>query len=168
MAPEKRLPMNKKEGLLYGIIICGISATTMCFYNLYLGFGEINQDMLVTFAKSLPLFFVIAMLLENFVVSHFANLLIHKFSHDEDSFNAKLLFTILFTVLGMSFFMTFIGDVVGHGLVVNTGTLSRFVMAWPRNFGVVLALELLVAQPVARKVMVMIHTKNIEDNVEYD
>jgi len=168
MNSEKRLPMNKKEGLLYGVVICGITATSMCFYNLYLGFGAINQEMLQTFLKSLPLFFVIAMLLENFVIRHFADFLVKKFGHPEDSFNAQLLFSILFTVLGMSFLMTFIGDVVGHGLVVNAATFSRFVMSWPRNFGVVLALELLVAQPIARKVMVIIHAKQLEDYVEYD
>jgi len=168
MYEEKRLPMNKKEGLIYGIVICGITATTMCFYNLYLAFGSINQDMLVTFTKSLPLFFVIAMLLENFIVRHFADSLVKKFSHPDDSFNATLLFTILFTVVGMSFLMTFIGDVVGHGLVVNSSTFSRFVMSWPRNFGVVLALELLIAQPIARKIMVGLHSKKVEECVEYD
>ncbi|MGY3704337.1 DUF2798 domain-containing protein [Vagococcus martis] len=168
MHEEKRLPMNKKEGLLYGIVICGITASSMCFYNLYLAFGAINQDMLIAFAKSLPLFFVIAMLLENFVVRHFADSLVKKFSDPKDSFNATLLFTILFTVVGMSFLMTFIGDVVGHGLVVNSSTFIRFVMSWPRNFGVVLGLELLIAQPIARKVMVLLHSKQVEEYVEYD
>ena len=165
---EKRLPMNKKEGIIYGTVICGITASVMCFYNLYLGFGNLTQEMLLTFAKSLPLFFVIAMLLENFVVRHFADALVQKFGHEEDSFNAKILFSILFTVLGMSFLMTFIGDVVGHGLMINGSTFGRFVHAWPRNFGVVLALEILVAQPIARKVMVMMHSNSNQQVVEYD
>ena len=154
---ENRLPMNKKEGMIYGIIICGISASVMCFYNLYLSFGEINNEMLGVFIKSLPIFFIIAMLLENFIISHFAHALVQKFCHEEDSFNAKILFTILFTVIGMSFMMTFIGDIVGHGFVIDKSTFQRFLMSWPRNFGVVLALEVIVAQPIARKVMVRLH-----------
>lgn len=165
---EKRLPMNKKEGIIYGTVICGITASVMCFYNLYLGFGNLTQEMLLTFAKSLPLFFVIAMLLENFVVRYFADALVQKFGHEEDSFNATILFSILFTVLGMSFLMTFIGDVFGHGLMVNRATFGRFVHAWPRNFGVVLALEILVAQPIARKIMFILHSKQVEKYVGYD
>lgn len=83
--------------------------------------------------------------------------MVSKFAATGDSFNANILFSVLFTVLGMSFCMTFIGDFIGHGFTLESGIISRFFTAWPRNFAIVLFLELLIAQPLARKAMANLH-----------
>lgn len=36
-----------------------------------------------------------------------------------DNFNTYILFSVLFTVLGISFCMTFIGDIIGHGFIIE-------------------------------------------------
>lgn len=158
MKEETRLPQTNKEGLLYGSIICGITALLMSGWNISLASG-VHLDSLKKVVLLFPLFFVIAMLLENVVVRPFSTAMCHKFGESKDSFNAQILFNVLFTVLGMSFLMTGIGDVIGHGFVIESGFASRFFHHWPRNFSVVLGIELLLAQPVARKVMVWIHRK---------
>lgn len=165
MKHDLRLPQSNKEGLLYGMIICGITAFLMTFLNIYLQFYTVNKEVLFIILKSFPLFFIVAMLLENFVVSRFANKLVEKYSATQDSFNAHILFSIFFTVVGMSFCMTLIGDFIGHGFVLEKGIVARFLMAWPRNFGVVLFIELLIAQPLARKVMSIIHREKSESNL---
>lgn len=65
----------------------------------------------------------------------------------------------------MSFFMTLIGDFIEHGFIFEQGFLARFLMSWPRNFGIVLFIELLIAQLLARKVMATIHNEQLENNL---
>lgn len=167
MNQELRLPHNNKEGLLYGTVICGITALLMTVFNIVLHVQTFNSEVFFIILKLYPLFFVVAMLLENFVVSHFSHAMIAKFASKKDSFNAQILFNVLFTVLGMSLLMTVIGDFVGNGFVLKSGMVGRFLTAWPRNFSIVLGIELLIAQPIARKVMMMLH-KKVVSTVEVD
>ncbi|AHI57160.1 DUF2798 domain-containing protein [Listeria ivanovii] len=157
MNQDLRLPQNNKEGLLYGVIICSITAFLMTTFNTYLQIRIVNADFLLTIVKLFPLFFIVAMLLENFIISHFSRKMVTKYMDASDSFNAYILFSVLFTVLGMSFCMTFIGDFIGHGFVIEEGLLSRFFSIWPRNFAIVLFIELIIAQPLARNVMSILH-----------
>ncbi|MBK5485173.1 DUF2798 domain-containing protein [Peribacillus sp. TH16] len=85
-----------------------------------------------------------------------------KFTEPADSFNAKILFRILFTVLGMSACMTLIGDIVGNG--ISSEIFSRFLTNWPRNFLIVLIAESLVIQPIARFAMVKLHAYQDKKN----
>lgn len=95
------------------------------------------------------------MILEPVLVGRIADKLVVKFTEPTDSFNSKILFRILFTALGMSFCMTFIGYMVGNGL--DSEIFSSFLSSWPRNFLIVLIAESLVIQPIARLAMVKLH-----------
>lgn len=77
MSQDLRLPQNNKEGLLYGVIICSITALLMTSFNTYLQLRMVNIDLLVAFIKVFPLFFIVAMLLENFII-HFARKMVTK------------------------------------------------------------------------------------------
>lgn len=164
MNQDARLPQTNKEGLLYGGIICGITASLMVSFNSYLQLKVVNLELVVTIIKAFPLFFVIALLLESSVMHHLVEKIVRKFTEKEDSFNAILLFTVMFTVSGMSFCMTIIGDFIGHGWVIENGFLLRFFIAWPRNFAIVLVIELVIAQPIARKVMIVRHRSILSKN----
>lgn len=167
---ENRLPHNAKEGMLYGAIICAITAIIMSTVNISLGFGKFDTEVLLIVLKSLPLVWIIAMLLETLVVGRIAEKLMHTFSDTTDGFNAKILFTIFFTVIGMSLSMTVIGDMMGNGI-----SLASFAALahWPRNFCIALFCELLIAQPPARFVMKKLHMRQennftSEDNSSID
>lgn len=167
---ENRLPHNAKEGMLYGAIICAITAIIMSTVNISLGFGKFDTEVLMIVLKSLPLVWIIAMLLETLVVGRIAEKLMHTFSDTTDGFNAKILFTIFFTVIGMSLSMTVIGDMMGNGI-----SLASFAALahWPRNFCIALFCELLIAQPPARFVMKKLHMRQennftSEDNSSID
>lgn len=167
---ENRLPHNAKEGMLYGAIICAITAIIMSTVNISLGFGKFDTEVLMIVLKSLPLVWIIAMLLETLVVGRIAEKLMHTFSDTTDGFNAKILFTIFFTVIGMSLSMTVIGDMMGNGI-----SLASFAALahWPRNFCIALFCELLIAQPPARFVMKKLHERQennmiAEDNSSID
>ena len=159
---ENRLPQNSKEGLLYGAVIAGITAFIMCAINVSLGAGRIDGQVIISIIYSFPLFFVLAMLMEHFVAGPFAEFMCRKFGGETDGFNACILFRIVFTVLGMSFIMTWLGLIYGE--LVSAGTVTTqvftdFLLAWPRNFFLAFWIEILIAQPIARKVMKTVHAR---------
>lgn len=160
---DNRLPKNDKEGLIYGLTICLITCILMATMNIAIGMGGLTKEAMITSLKCIPLFTIIALLLENFVVGKIAGKLVAKFSSETDSFNAKILFTIFFTVIGMSMIMTLIGGGFGHGF--NLELIKSFPTSWPRNFCVAFFIEMLIAQPVARKVMTKIH-KGKDNNID--
>lgn len=152
---EKRLPRNGKEGLLYGTIICTLTAMFMTTLSVILFEGTFNKEVLLTILKMLPIMWIIAMVLEPVLVGRIAEKLVGVFTKPTDSFNAKILFRILFTVLGMSALMTLIGGIVVNG--ISSDTFSDWLQNWPRNFVIVLIAESLVIQPIARFAMVKLH-----------
>lgn len=105
--------------------------------------------------KMLPIIWVIVMIIEPVIFGRIAEALTAKFTKPEDSFNSKILFRILFTVLGMSAAMTLIGDIVGNGF--HSELFNNWLHNWPRNFVIVLAAESLIIQPIARFAMVKLH-----------
>ena len=162
MQREDRLPQNQKEGLLYGVVIAGITALLMCAINIILGAGRVDGGVIISILYSFLLFFVLAMLMEHFVAGKFAEFMCKKFGGQTDGFNARILFRILFTVLVMSFGMTWLGLIYGE--LISTGTVTTeiftdFLLAWPRNFFLALWIEILIVQPIARKVMRTVHAK---------
>ncbi|NHN33768.1 DUF2798 domain-containing protein [Paenibacillus agricola] len=155
MNQETRLPRNGKEGALYGAVIVTLTALFMTSFNVILAVGEFNGDVAITILKTVPIMWIIAMILEPVLVGRIAEKLVAKFTESTDSFNAKILFRILFTVIGMSACMTLIGDIVGNGF--HSEIISHFLTNWPRNFLIVLIAESLVIQPIARFSMVKLH-----------
>ena len=162
MKQETRLPRNGKEGALYGAIICTLTVLFMVSLNVILAAGEFNRDIALTIIKLLPIFWIIAMIIEPVLIGRIAEKLVGKFTKPTDSFNAKILYRILFTVLGMSVCMTLIGELIGNGFSSNI--FSNFLTNWPRNFLLVLIAESLVIQPIARFAMVKLHAAQDRKN----
>ena len=162
MKQETRLPRNSKEGALYGAIICTLTVLFMVSLNVILAVGELNQQAALTIIKMLPIFWLIAMIIEPILIGRLAETLVNKFTKPTDSFNAKILFRILFTVLGMSICMTLIADVISNGF--SSEIFSKFLTNWPRNFVIVLIAESLVIQPIARFAMVKLHASQDKKN----
>lgn len=79
----------------------------------------------------------------------------------EDSFNAHIIVNILCTVLMMSVLLTVIGTWIGTG-AITMAPIEQFFYKWPRNFAVSFAVELCIAQPIARLVMLKLH--RLSDN----
>ena len=79
-----------------------------------------------------------------------------KIIKKEDSFNSHIIVNTLCTVFLMSIFLTVIGIWIGMRSI-NMEPIKMFFYKWPRNFAIALAVELLIAQPIARLVMVKLH-----------
>ncbi|MDF2566837.1 MAG: rane protein [Oscillospiraceae bacterium] len=165
MNEETRLPRNGKEGLLYGGIIAAISAMIMTTVNIGIAFGRLDKEVILVILKVLPINWAIAMLLALFIEGRIANKFVRKFTEPTDGFNAKILFNILFCVIGMSVCMTVTGGLLGE-LISGTGLswepFLTFPLNWPRNFCIALWCEILIAQPMARSVMKRLHAHQNE------
>lgn len=159
---EKRLPWNKKEGFLYGTVICTITVMVMLILNIGTTFGSLNGQVWIIILKALPVIWCIAMLLETMVVGKAAGACVSRFIGKTDGFNARILFNIMFVVLGMSLIMTLVGPLTsGESLKQIIG---NYPAVWPRNFCVAFWCEICLAQPLARKVMKAIHEKKEQNN----
>ena len=155
MHQENRLPKNGKEGALYGAIIVTLSVLTIGSINMILAAGGFNKDVAIDMLITLPIIWVIVMIIEPVAIGRFAEFLSSKFITPTDGFAARIMFRTIFTVLGMSVTMTIIGDLIGNGF--STDIFAHFIQIWPRNFVIALFLESIVIQPIARLVMVKIH-----------
>lgn len=155
---EKRLPRNNKEGLIYGLTISAITVILMVFLNIGTEKG-ITKDSILIMLKSIPIFIILAMLIETFIIGRISSKLVDTFTEPSDGFNTKILFNILFCVTGMSITFTLIGTIINTG--ISKDLLENFIKHWPRNFCVALWIEILLAQPLARKIMKQIHKERI-------
>jgi len=155
MYQDKRLPKNGKEGAIFGAIICTLSVLLIGSINIILAAGEFNRDVAMNMLIVLPIIWVIVMIIEPVAIGRFAEFFASKFISPTDGFAARIMFRTLFTVLGMSFTMTIIGDIMGNGF--TTDIFTNFIQIWPRNFLLALFLESVVIQPIARFAMVKMH-----------
>lgn len=83
---EKRLPRNGKEGFLYGSIICVITVCVMLIVNVGTGMGNLYKDTWIAILKSIPLVWVVAMLMESLVMGRFGRMMAAKFGGSTDGF----------------------------------------------------------------------------------
>ncbi|MBO1685610.1 hypothetical protein HJU46_05830 [Clostridium butyricum] len=149
-----KLPRNVKEFTLFLGIISIISVNIIapiitCFeagFHMY-----IWADVL----KVMPFIWmsVVALVL---ITHKPAELLTNSIINKDDSFNSHIIVNTLCTVLIMSIFLTVIGTWIGT-IHISMEPINMFFYKWPRNFAISLGVELCIAQPIARFVMLKIH-----------
>ena len=87
-----------------------------------------------------------------------AEWLTRKIAHHDDSFRATITINILCTVFLLSICLTVVGTWIGSQHV-SMEPITSFFYKWPRNFAISLFVELLIAQPIARFVMLKYHQR---------
>lgn len=63
---------------------------------------------------------------------------------------------IVASVLLLSLLLTLLAPIVATGESLGY-SVGKFIYRWPRNFGVALFVEALIAQPIARELMNRLH-----------
>ena len=152
---EKCMPRNVKEGFIYGGVIGALTCIFMATMNISIHMGGVSGEAIVTSLKAFPLVFIIAMIIEPFIVGKIADKLVNVFSLPTDSLTAHIMFRTFFTVIGMSIIMTNVGGILSSGF--SREVIKEFPISWPRNFCVAIFLELLIVQTIARNVMKIMH-----------
>ncbi len=150
-----KLPRNKKETALFMAIISIISVNIIAPLITCFEFG-FNLKTWANVLKVIPVIWICVIALV--LLTHKpAAWLTSKIIEKDDSFKAHMLANTLCTVLLMSVFLTIIGTWIGSGQI-SMEPINRFFHKWPRNFAISFAVEMLIAQPIARAVMTKIHT----------
>lgn len=89
-----------------------------------------------------------------------------KLTQEGDSFRAVISLNILSTVFLMSIILTVVGSWIGLREIFME-PIANFFYKWPRNFTLSLVTELIVVQPIARKVMFIKHKLSDTRSQEY-
>ena len=156
-----RLPRDKREFALFMAVISIISVNIIaplitCFE------AGFHMYVWAEAFKIMPFIWISVICL---VIITFkpAEWMTSKIVEKDDSFNSHSVINILCTVFLMSIFLTVIGTWIGTGKI-SIDPINMFFYKWPRNFAISFAVELCIAQPIARAVMVKIH--QIKDKQE--
>lgn len=155
---QQRLPHTGKETALFILIVSLLSvniiAPLITCFEIGFSFEHWGQMM-----HSMPLLWVciVAFVL---LTQKPAEKMAHHFLKDNDnSFEVTMLVTALCNVFLMSVIMTVVGTWVGTAHV-STEPLVHFFEKWPRNYTIAFIVEAFVAQPIARSVMSLVHSKS--------
>ena len=151
MHKEARLPQNGKEFVLFLAIISILSVNIIGPIIMGFEFG-FNMEVYLETLPILPIVWVSVVFLVLFV----ANPIVSKLVQPTDSFNARVLFTILFSVTILSILLTIIGSWIGMR-EISLAPFKSFFYNWPRNFFIAFWVEVLIAQPIARLAMKKLH-----------
>ncbi|MDR0883946.1 MAG: hypothetical protein LBN05_05015 [Oscillospiraceae bacterium] len=149
-----KLPRNNKEFALFIAIISLLSVNTIAPLITCFEFGfrwEVWLDVL----RVIPFIWLSVVALVLLTLKP-AEWLTAKIVAKNDSFNAHILANILCTVLLMSIFLTVIGTWIGSRHL-SLEPIRFFFYKWPRNFAISFAIEALFAQPIARRVLLVLH-----------
>ncbi|MGN1009171.1 MAG: hypothetical protein ACI4PV_09505 [Butyricicoccus sp.] len=151
-----KLPRNKREFALFMAVISVISVNIIaplitCFE---MGF---RMDVWADALQVIPFIWlsVVALVVLTYKPAEWMT---RKIVAEGDSFNAHIVVNILCTVFLMSIFLTVIGTWIG-ARCISMEPIRFFFYKWPRNFTISFAVELLIAQPIARFVMLKMHQR---------
>ena len=173
---DDRLPWNEREGIIYGCIIASISSLLIGGFNVYSNtgysidrFGEFVMNYLVIW----PVIFIVAFTFASTVVERVAGMVVGRFAAPTDSVNAHIVMNIVVCVLMMSATISLVGGIVGETIVFLMGgpsvnvveLVANWTKIWPRNFCIAFWVEMLIAQPIARTVMVRMHAVNMKHDM---
>jgi hypothetical protein len=149
-----RLPRSKREFTLFIAVISILSVNIIaplitCFE---MGF---HLSVWANALSIIPFIWlsVVALVLLTYKPAEW---LTHRVVSHGDSFRSVVTVNILCTVFMLSIFLTVIGTWIG-GRNISLEPITGFFFKWPRNFAISLGVELLVAQPIARLVMLHLH-----------
>ncbi len=148
------MPQNKRESLIYTILMCFVMVLWMSFYNVARQQGGVS---LATFQEGwlgFPLAYICGMCLDWFVVGKAAKAFAFRFLIKPESSNLRKIISISCgMVVGMVFFMSLYGALEG---CFHSGQWGSWFVNWmkniPWNFIMALPFQLLIAGPLVRKV----------------
>jgi hypothetical protein len=123
---------------------------------MWLEFGFTKEVYLSAF-QTMPFIWLSVILLVPLIVEPLASKFVSLFSDKHDGFNSKILFNVLFSVLILSIILTTIAPWIALR-EISIESFQTFFLRWPKNFFIAFWIELLIAQPIARFVMIKLHS----------
>ena len=155
-----KLPQNRNEFVLFLLIVSIISVNIIApiIGMLETGFTIQHYKQVLAVIPEMWLSIIIVVLLANKP----ANFLKESIVSEKDSFNTQITINILCNVLIVSAVMTMIGTWIGQQQLFIL-PLHTYFNNWPRNFAIAFVVEAVIAQPIARQVLLYHHLKAIKN-----
>ena len=147
------MTQNKRESLIFTIIMCFTMVLWMSMYNVTLHMGGFSMTVLKEGWLGFPFAYIYAMCFDWFVVSHLAKSVAFRFFVKPDSAPLKKAIAVsCCMVVPMVIIMSFYGAM--EAIVSGGAGWNQLLLIWitniPRNFIMALPLQLLIAGPFIR------------------
>ena len=147
------MPQNKRESLIYTVMMCFVMALWMSIYNVSLQYGGFGLDAVAAGWLGFPIAYLFAMCCDWFVASKVAKYVAFRWLvKPQDGVLKKVLCISGGMVVQMVLIMSLYGACEG---AFHTGNWAAVPMNWlidiPRNFIMALPLQFILAGPVVRK-----------------
>ena len=148
------MPQNKRESLIYTVMMCFVMVLWMSFYNVALQQGRFTLETLAAGWLGFPFAYVVGMCCDWFVASRIAKGVAFRFLvKPQDSALKKILCISCGMVVVMVVLMSLYGACEGAFHTGNwAGVPGNWLVNIPRNFIMELPLQLLLAGPLVRRV----------------
>lgn len=148
------MPQNKRESLIYTVLMCFFMVIWMSIYNVSLNTGGISMESIKEGWLGFPVAYALAMCCDWFLVSGLAKGVAFRYFVKPNSSNLKKIIIISSCmVIPMVIIMSFYG---AFEVCIRFGSWDQIFIIWltniPKNFIMALPFQLLVAGPVVRAV----------------
>ena len=125
------MPQNKRESLIYTVLMCFVMVLWMSVYNVALQYGKLDFEVITAAWVGFPIAYVFAMCCDWFFVSKIAKGVAFGFLvKPEDSVLKKVICVSSCMVVPMVIIMSLYGAMEG---AVHTGDWSHILGAWLYN-----------------------------------
>jgi hypothetical protein len=149
------LPTTKKEDFYFGLMMCSGMVVFMTFYNLFTH-GMIGTISMKEILTQLILIFIIASLLELFIVGPVAKKIALSLPYDKSKKVFVILSLAFFMVSGMVLFMSFygLGTAYFSDSLIGESLLESYFSLVFKNFIFAFPLQLIIVGPLVRYLFV--------------
>lgn len=156
------MPTTKKENFYFGLMMCFGMVVFMTFYNLFTH-GLIGTISLNEIFTQLILVFIIASLLELFIVGPVAKKIALSLPFDKSKKVYVILSLAFFMVSGMVLFMSLygLGTAYFSDSLIGESLLESYFSLIFRNFIFAFPLQLIIVGPLVR----YLFTKFVKDKI---
>jgi uncharacterized membrane protein len=156
------LPTTKKENFYFGLMMCFGMVVFMTFYNLFTH-GLIGTISLNEICTQLIFVFIIASLLELFIVGPVAKKIALSLPYDKSKKVFVILSLAFFMVSGMVLFMSLygLGTAYFSDSLIGESLLESYFSLLFRNFIFAFPLQLIIVGPLVR----YLFTKFVKDKI---
>lgn len=148
------MPKNRRESLIYTVIMCFVMVFWMSMYNVALHMGKFDMETLAEGWLGFPIAYIYAMCFDWFIVSGPAKKFAFRFLvKPESSTFQKLIAVSCCMVVPMVIVMSLYG---GLEACVKSGDWNLLIIIWltniPKNVIMALPFQLIAAGPLVRKI----------------
>jgi len=148
------MPQNKRESLIFTVMMCFFMVLWMSIYNVSMHMGGLSLESIKKGWIGFPIAFVFAMCCDWFFVSGIAKGFAFRFLIKPDSSNLRKAISVsCCMVLPMVIIMSMYGALE---VCSRSGAWSQILIIWltniPKNLIMALPLQLLLAGPIVRAI----------------